>query len=109
MSVSGVSNSAVPNPMLTLAQAQQSETSALFGNDSSSMEATGAAYSLYNDPQLLMQLQQWDGSDTPGSQRVAAIPANPAAQVAQPKWEFNPFDQKTWDVQPAGSSVDVSA
>jgi len=109
MTVTGVSTSAVPNPMLTFAQAQQSETSALFGDTQGTMESTAAAYELYNQPQVLIELTQWDGSQTPGSQRVVAATPDIATQGVQPKWEFNPFDQKKWDVAPTGSTFDAQA
>ena len=70
--------------MLTFEQAQQSETSALFGNTAGTMESTAAAYELYNQPQVLTELTQWDGSTTPGSQRIVATPPDVATQGIQP-------------------------
>jgi hypothetical protein len=53
---------------------------------------------------LLLQLQNWDGSQTPGSERAAAAPTTPTAVT--PQFSFNPFDQSTWSGAPAAQSTD---
>jgi hypothetical protein len=119
MTVSGVSGSSSTNPMLAILQSQQQTASALFGgastdpSDLSSLTSTAVAYSMYQNPTpgLLQGLTQWDGSQTPGSQRTPApTTADAGATPITPTYTFNPFDQSTWDVQSAsGNNVDVQA
>lgn len=122
MELGGVGSSAASfasvtsTPAVELLQAQESADSALFGgvsgqpSDLASLTGTAQAYSLYENPSLLMQLQQWDGSQTTGSERAAATAAAPTAPTASPSpFTFNPFDQQSWWTDPLGSNVDTSA
>jgi hypothetical protein len=120
MSVSGVSGSGtsaasyLSSPAVQLAQLEGSALSTLFApttgepSDLAAFTATAVAMPLYQHAGLLSGLTQWDGSMTPGSQRVAATPA-PAARPVAPQFSFNPFDQSSWDVDSTGSTVDTSA
>ena len=124
MSVSGVSSSApapasassyLTSPAVELAQFQGTTLDTLFNgvsgepSDLVSLTSTAVASSLYQRPGLLAGLTQWDGSMTPGSQRVAA-PAPPATSPAPaPMFSFNPFDQASWWADPKGSTVDLTA
>jgi hypothetical protein len=121
MTVSGISGSTSTNPMLAILQSQQQTSNALFGgaggepSDLTALTSTVAAYSLYQNPTpgLLKGLTQWDGSQTPGSQRTPAptMPdAGAGAAAVNPTYSFNPFDQSTWDVNaPADASNPSSA
>ncbi len=103
-------------PAVQLLQAQESADSVLFDrvsgepSDLTSLTGTLQAYSLYENPSLLTELQQWDGSETPGSERAAAAAASaPAASAPPSPFTFNPFDEQSWWTDPRGSTVDVSA
>jgi hypothetical protein len=107
-------------PAVELLQAQESADAALFAgvngepSDLASLTGTAQAYSLYENPSLLMQLQQWDGSETTGSERAAAVASEAAATASTSPQQtspftFNPFDQQSWWTDPKGSTVDVSA
>jgi hypothetical protein len=118
--------SSVNTPAVQMMQASASTASALFGSltsspssavtDVSSFTPTAAAYSLLLNPALLMQLQQWDGSATPGSQRTPVETTDPnsvvtatGAAAAPPQFSFNPFDEASWDQPVSGNNVDASA
>jgi hypothetical protein len=123
MDVSAVSGSGtsaanyLSSPAVRLAQLQGSAMETLFApasgepSDLASLTPTLVATSLYQQPGLLAGLTQWDGSMTPGSQRVAAAApaAAPPTAPAPPQFSFNPFDQSSWDVTSTGSTVDTSA
>src|SRR4051812_22217368 len=101
------------SPLVQLLQTQQQNGSTLFGgasgtpSDLISFTPTAAASTLFNNPALLLQLQNWDGSQTTGSAR--AVPSSDSAPpgppppkgyntatgvvVPFPKFSFNPFDQ----------------
>jgi hypothetical protein len=108
-SFASVTNSA----SVQLLQAQASTDAALFGastgtpSDVSSLVPAVAALQLYQDPGLLAGLTQWDGSQTPGSQRTPP-PGPPAVPPTQ--WSFNPFDQSTWgaNAPSTGSTFDTT-
>lgn len=87
----------------SLIQKQQAKANAAFGSDdgAKSMESNAAAYSLYNKPGLLTGLTHWDGSAKSASQRADAAATSTAGKGIKPKYSFNPFDKKTWDVKPA--------
>src|SRR5262249_43085836 len=123
MSVSGVSSGAnasagaanyLSSPAVRFAQLQDSSLSTLFGgasgspNDLAGFTATAVAMPLFQQPGLLTGLTQWDGSLTPGSERVAAA-APPTNSPTTPLFSFNPFDQASWWTNPKGSSVDTTA
>ena len=76
--------------------------------DLSAFTPAATAYSLYTNPQLLVEVQGWDGSTLPASERAASGAANvgtdTSAQPGVDQWSFNPFDQTTWDVQAPSSS-----
>lgn len=78
-------------------------------SDLAAFTATAGAMPLYQHAGLLSGLTQWDGSMTPGSQRVATTATPGAAAPAIPQFSFNPFDQSSWGVAPTGASVDASA
>jgi hypothetical protein len=108
----------VDTPAVQIAQAKAATASALFGSASSTKDVnsftpTAAAYSLYLNPALLLSLQSWDGSATPGSLRVASDPATAtsaaATTPAAPQFEFNPFDESSWYGDSNSSTVDASA
>ena len=90
--------------------------SALFSgsSDLGAFTPTAAAYSLYTSPQLLREVQGWDGSTLPGSERATGTAAgnagtDTAAQPGVDQWSFNPFDQTTWDVQMPAASDSAAA
>ncbi len=101
---------------LQIAQAQASTDATLFGaatgtaSDLASLAPAAAALQLYQDPGLLAGLTQWDGSQTPGSQRTLA-PAETPPAVPPTQWSFDPFDQSTWGSTAAstGTTLDASA
>jgi hypothetical protein len=107
-SFAGLTNS----PMAQLLQSQAQGDSTLFTgasgepSDLIGFTSTAASSTLFNDPSLLLQLQNWDGSPTPGSDRVAAPAATPTQAPATPQFSFNPFDQSTWSGAPAPQSSD---
>jgi hypothetical protein len=127
MSVSGVSSGAtaasyLSSPAVQMAQLQGSAMATLFGpvsgepSDLTSFTSTAVSSTLFTRPGLLTGLTQWDGSMTPGSQRTAAAPADPASAPvasapAAPKspFTFNPFDQASWDVDAKGQALDITA
>src|SRR5689334_10095371 len=98
MSVGSVSNgssaagsagsaSYLSSPAVQMAQLQNSSLSMLLGggggNSADSLTAftaTAVAMPLFQQPGLLTGLTRWDGSLTPGSERVAA--ENPPADAA---------------------------
>jgi hypothetical protein len=104
-SFAGLSSS----PLVQMLQTQQQNDSALFGgasgtpSDLISFTPTAAASTLFNDPALLLHLQNWDGSETPGSARPATSDTT-APTPATPQFSFDPFDQSTWSGAPAQSS-----
>jgi hypothetical protein len=105
---------AVNTPAVQMMQAQAATASALFGAAGStagvnSFTPTAAAYSLYLNPALLLSLQKWDGSATPGSQRGTSAPTPATTAPAPPQFEFNPFDQSSWFPDSSGSTVDATA
>jgi hypothetical protein len=108
--------SVTSSPTVQLLQAQQQADGALFGavsgepSDLSSLTASAQAYSLYLDPSLLVQLQQWDGTETTGSERAAAAATAAPAPTAPPSpFTFNPFDEQSWWTDPSGQNVDMTA
>ncbi len=118
-SFAGVTNT----PALQLLQANAQADAALFSgvsgepSDLASFTPTAAAFSLFKNPALLRQLQQWDGTPTPGSERTAT-PATQASSnsdtpttSAQPSSpvSFNPFDQASWWTPSTGTNLDLSA
>ena len=106
-SFAGLTNS----PTVQMLQSQAQNDSALFGgvsgepSDLIGFTSTAASSTLFNNPALLLQLQNWDGSPTPGSDRVQP-PAGTPPQAATPQFSFNPFDQSTWTGAPAAQSSD---
>jgi len=105
----------VNTPASQLLQAQATTDSSLFsgatGEPSDLIQLTSAATAmpLYQVPGLLTGLTQWDGSQTPGSQRAPA-PADTGAAPITPQYTFDPFNQKTWDTSgPTTSSPDASS
>jgi len=90
------------SPATTMLQAQATTDSSLFagatGEPSDLVQLTSAATAmpLYQVPGLLTGLTQWDGSQTPGSQRTPP-PTDAGAQAITPQFSFDPFDQKSWD------------
>ncbi len=121
MSVSAVSGtgttaaSYLSSPAVRLAQLEGSALSTLFApttgepSDLAAFTATAVAMPLYQHAGLLSGLTQWDGSMTPGSQRVATTATPGAAAPVTSQFSFNPFDHSSWDVGPTGSTVDASA
>jgi len=99
------------SPATTMLQAQATTDSSLFsgatGQPSDLIQLTSAATAmpLYQVPGLLEGLTQWDGSQTPGSQRTPA-PADTGAAPITPQYSFDPFNQKTWDT--AGPTTSAS-
>jgi hypothetical protein len=104
MDVSAVGNAQsfaglTSSPMAKLLQSQAQNDATLFGgasgepSDLVGFTSTAASSSLFNDPALLLQLQNWDGSQTPGSGRTTTAPA---AAPPTPQFTFDPFDQSTW-------------
>jgi hypothetical protein len=108
VSVNSLSGSA--GAYQSLIQKQRASANAAFGSDdgAKSMESNAAAYSLYNKPGLLTGLTQWDGSTKSASQRAAATATSDAAKGVKPKYSFNPFDRKTWDVKPAAPKTSAA-
>ncbi|HUI49680.1 MAG TPA: hypothetical protein VL119_13365 [Acidimicrobiia bacterium] len=94
--------SLVNTPAAQLMQAQSVTDSSLFAgatgepSDLVSLTSAATAMPLYQVPGLLTGLTQWDGSQTPGSERAPA-PADPAAAAITPTYSFNPFDEGSWD------------
>jgi hypothetical protein len=103
VSVNSLSGSA--GAYQSLIQKQAASANAAFGSDdgAKSMESNAAAYSLYNKPGLLTGLTHWDGSAKSASQRAGAYAASDAGKGIKPKYSFNPFDKKTWDVKPTAA------
>ena len=115
MDVSAVGNassfaSVTNSPMVQMLQSQSENDSALFNgvsgepSDLIGFTPTAASSTLFNNPALLLQLQNWDGSQTPGSERAANAPATPTPAAVTPQFSFNPFDQSTWSGAPAAQS-----
>ena len=114
-SFAGLTNTPAVQRLEAEAQTDSSLFSGATGNpsDLEGFTPTAAAFALYQNPALLNQLQGWDGSQLPGSQRTsdATDPSTAGSNGVEPKspFTFNPFDQSSWDTSWKGTSVDTTA